>query len=218
MKHPRSLALLLALATLLPAGCSSIYYSTMETLGFQKRELLVDRVEQAKEDQEEAKEQFKTAFEQFKQITHFEGGDLEDQYNTLKTELDRCEDEANDVRKRIRDVQSVADALFKEWRSELDQYKSEELRRQSEKLIEQTEGQAAQLIATMKSAEAKMQPVLDTFRDQVLFLKHNLNARAIASLSGISGELEDNVAALIADMEKSIDEASAFIDSLKTPE
>ena len=208
----------LLLAAALPAGCSSLYYGTMETFGYHKRDLLVERVEEAKVDQEQAKEQFQTAFEQFKQITAFDGGDLEDQYNQLKSAFERCADRADDVRDRIKAVRDVSDALFAEWRSELDQYKSEDLRRQSEKLIDSTERQADQLIAAMQSAEAKMQPVLDTFSDQVLFLKHNLNARAIASLSGISTELEKNVAALIADMEKSIDEASAFIDSLKTPE
>jgi hypothetical protein len=35
----------------------------------------------------------------------------------------------------------------------------------------------------MLKAEQKIQPVLGAFRDQVLFLKHNLNANAIAWVS-----------------------------------
>jgi hypothetical protein len=66
----------------------------------------------------------------------------------------------------------------------------------------------------MRRAEDKMQPVLNAFRDQVLFLKHNLNARAIAALEGTVASLEAEVATLILDMEASIEEANRFIDEM----
>lgn len=39
-----------------------------------------------------------------------------------------------------------------------------------------------QLAAFMFGAENKMTPVINAFRDQVLFIKRNLNSRAIALL------------------------------------
>jgi hypothetical protein len=70
----------------------------------------------------------------------------------------------------------------------------------------------------MKAAEAKMDPVLAAFKDQVLFLKHNLNARAIASLQDTVGRVESDVQRLVAEMEASINEANTFIQQMGTAE
>ena len=59
-----------------------------------------------------------------------------------------------------------------------------------------------------------MDPPLRAFRDQVLYLKHNLNARAIASLQGELRAVESEVAALVREMERSIREADSFVASL----
>ena len=66
----------------------------------------------------------------------------------------------------------------------------------------------------MKQAERKIDPVLSAFRDQVLFLKHNLNAQAVASLQGELVSIESNVASLIKEMDASIAEANTFINSM----
>jgi hypothetical protein len=56
--------------------------------------------------------------------------------------------------------------------------------------------------------------VLTAFRDRVLYLKHNLNAQAVASLQGQVLELDADVTKLIAEMEASIREANEFIDAM----
>ena len=66
----------------------------------------------------------------------------------------------------------------------------------------------------MKQAETKIHPVLAAFQDQVLFLKHNLNAQAIASLRSEFVSIGINIAGLITAMEKSIHEANAFTNKL----
>jgi hypothetical protein len=108
----------------------------------------------------------------------------------------------------------VSEALFDEWESELDQYSSDSLRRSSEKKLRQTRKQYDKLIAAMKRAEKKIDPVLTAFHDQVLYLKHNLNAQAIASLQSELVSVEAEVASLIEEMEKSIGEADVFIKSM----
>ena len=67
----------------------------------------------------------------------------------------------------------------------------------------------------MRKAEEKTTPVLSAFRDQVLFLKHNLNMQAIGSLELESTEIQQNVSDLIKDMEVSIAEARTFLEELK---
>lgn len=200
--------------TVFSAGCQGVYYKTMETFGKHKRDILVDRVGNAREAQEDAKEQFQTALEKFSSVVKVPTGELQNKYNQLKTELDKSEAKAKAVSTRIADVESVAKALFDEWESELEQYNNKDLRRTSEQKLKQTQGRYDQLISAMKKAERKIAPVLSAFRDQVLFLKHNLNAQAVASLQGELVYIESNVSSLIKEMDASIAEANAFINSM----
>lgn len=209
--------LIVALTTLcLVAGCKSTYYATMEQFGKHKRDLLVDRVEEARVDQEEAKQQFRTALERFSDVVALKDTQLKSKYDALKTELDRSEDKAADVAARIDSVEKVATDLFDEWEAEMKQYSSDELRRSSEKQLDQTRDRYERLMGAMRRAEQSMQPVLASFRDHVLFLKHNLNAQAIASLQGELDTLQDDTAALIKQMEAAIEEADVFIKNMRS--
>jgi hypothetical protein len=147
-------------------------------------------------------------------VTGYEGGDLQKQYDKLKGEYDDSEARANTVHKRIADVERVAGDLFKEWEHELGQYRSAELRRTSERQLRDTRSRYRQLIGAMKAAERKLDPVLGAFRDRVLFLKHNLNARAIAALRQERARVESDISALITEMNKSIAEADRFIQAM----
>jgi len=196
------------------ASCDQAYYRTMEAMGKHKRQLLVERVEAARDGQLEAKQQFRDALERFTAVVEFDGGDLEGRYNALRAELDASEAKAEAVRNRIDAVEEVADALFEEWEAELEAYTDEDLRLSSEIKMHDTRKRYAQLLRSMKRAEGKMDPVLAAFRDQVLYLKHNLNARAVASLEQTAVSLKQDVAGLIADMEASIAEANAFIEAM----
>ena len=195
-------------------GCKGTYFRTMERLGYHKRDLMVSRVESARDAQEDAKEQFESALEQFSSVLQFDGGDLEDKYDQLKAAYDRSSDRAEKVRDRIESVEDVASDLFEEWEAELKEYSSDSLRRSSSRKLKQTRRQYGQLIGAMKRAESKMEPVLTAFHDQVLFLKHNLNAKAIASLQTELISVESEVNSLIKDMNASIQEADAFISTM----
>lgn len=206
--------MLLIVFIFLLTSCQSAYYRTMEKFGYHKRDILVNRVEEARDAQQEAKEQFKSALEQFSTVMDFRGGRLEEKYKKLNAELENSESEAKDVRKGIETTEDVAEALFKEWESELGQYTNDSLRRLSEQRLGETRKRYSRLIETMKRAEAKIQPVLSAFRDQVLFLKHNLNAQAIASLHNELASVEADISSLIKEMEASIAEADAFIQAM----
>ncbi len=195
-------------------SCQKTYYRTMEAFGYHKRDLLVERVEDARDAQEEAKEQFQSALEKFGQVVNFHGGELEEKYKELKAELEKSESRAKDVKSHIGDVEKVAEDLFDEWESELSQYSNDNLRRSSEKKLKLTRQRYAQLIGAMKRAEGKISPVLTAFRDQVLFLKHNLNAQAIASLQDELISVEADIESLIKEMEASIAEANSFIKEM----
>lgn len=197
-------------------SCQSAYYGAMEKFGVHKRDILVDRVEEAREAQEEAKEQFESAFEEFLAVSEVDLGELKQTYDRLQAAFDRSEAKAKAVRGRVEAIEDVSEALFDEWEEELEQYTSQSLRAASERQLRSTQELSKNLIRAMNTAAAKMNPVLDAFRDQVLFLKHNLNAQAIAALNETSLALREEVEVLIREMEASIQEANAFVAQMRS--
>jgi len=205
----------LVLVSLTGSGCQTAYYETMEKLGYHKRDLMVSDVKKARDAQQDAKEQFKSALDRFTKTLNIQGGELQDKYEVLNSEYQQSEKRAEAVRSRIASVEDVSDALFTEWEGELKQYSNASLRQKSQKQLTQTRAQYAQLIKAMKRAEAKMDPVLSKLKDHVLFLKHNLNAQAIASLKSELTTVEGNIDLLIKDLNASIHEADTFIASME---
>ena len=197
------------------SGCDTMYMGAMEKMGYAKRDILSSRVKSARDAQEDAKQEIQSALDQFGKVVNFSGGDLEATYKKLSGELESSEDQAEKVRKRIADVESVADALFKEWKTELDQYSNKDLRRKSEEKYAQTKSRYGEMLTAMKKAEQRIEPVLRPLRDQVLYLKHNLNAKALSSLKGELVKVDAQVDQLVKDMNRSIAEADKFIQGLE---
>ena len=217
--HPRavrhfSVLMVCALAAGL-GGCKSAYYSVWEKLGWAKRDLLVDAVQDARKEQVDAQKQFKTTLQRFQELTGFSGGDLEAKYKKLNSAYEDSVSQADAVRTKIKDVDTVANDLFKEWEKEIGEYENADLKRDSEQKLRDTRKRYEQLFSAMKNAESRMDPVLRKFKDQVLYLKHNLNAQAIASLQTTVAGIEGDVSKLISEMEASIREADEFIKQMK---
>lgn len=210
MKFFFTLALVLTLS-----ACSSAYYSTMEKFGVHKRNIMIDRVEEARDAQQEGQEQFESALAQFQSVINIEGGELEKTYNKLNDEYEDSLDSAENIRDRIDSVESVAEDLFDEWEDELDRYTSDTLRRDSERKLKSTRRQYSHLIGLMRNSEERLEPVLRAMEDQVLFLKHNLNTRAIASLRQEVVRIDNDVEELIAALKQSIAEADNFIQTMR---
>ena len=215
-RYRRLICLTLLAFAGLSAGCGSVYYGAMEKLGYEKRDIMVSRVHEAKNSQNEAKEQFKTALERFNFVLAKKGGGkLEEKYKQLSAELEKSESKAAAVRKKISAVEDVSGALFKEWKKELSKYSSAILRGKSEEKLESAQRRYETMIDAMKSAESKLEPALAPFRDDVLFLKHNLNAEAIGSLGADLQSVESNVSELVSELEVAIGEADTFIREME---
>ncbi|MBR9788052.1 MAG: DUF2959 domain-containing protein [Vibrionaceae bacterium] len=209
---PYLLAIVLSIFTL--TGCQSAYYSAMEQVGYHKRDIMVDRVEDAKESQQDAQEEFTSALEALSALTNFDGGELEDVYNNINDKYEDSEKAAQDVRDRIAAIEDVSGALFDEWQDELDLYTSAKLRRSSEQKLRETKASYKTMLSAMKRAEKKMTPVLNTLRDNTLYLKHNLNASAIGSLQGEFSNLEQDIQYAIKQMNAAIAESDKFLQKL----
>jgi len=205
----------LVLLSALSFGCSKAYYDAMEKVGIHKRDILVNRVEAARDAQSEAQEQFKSALDQFSSVVQIEETDLKNTYEKLNAEYESSEEAATNVSERIDQVESVADALFEEWEDELALYESAELRDSSRRQLQDTKARYREMLDSMRLAESSMSPVLNTFRDNVLFLKHNLNAQAIGSLRMEFSALKREIDALITKMNTAIETSNQFISEIK---
>jgi hypothetical protein len=205
------------LITLLIAisGCQSAYYSAMEKVGKHKRDILIDRVENATDSQEEAKKEFKNALEQFSSLVNFDGGELQQQYEISNDHYHTSKVAAEEVSARINAIEDVAEALFNEWHNELEQFTNQSLKRQSQSRYNETQNRYATVIKSMRNAEKIMQPILNALKDNMLYLKHNLNARAIGELKTEYKLIEQDVERLINEMNNSINQSQTFIKSLK---
>jgi hypothetical protein len=204
----------LLLCVLLIAGCRSAPYWAWEKMGVYKRDLLKKNVAAARDDQKAASQQFKDAMTRLKELTGFQGGNLEKTYNALNRDYERSVERATAVHKRVKDVETVAGDLFKEWEKENKEISSADLREKSRQQLRETRQRYDELYAALKRAEDSMDPVLTRLHDQVLFLKHNLNAAAIGSLTGESANIQAEIGKLLEDMNASIAQADKFINTL----
>jgi len=196
-------------------GCQKTYYTVWEKLGKEKRHLLKDNVQSARNEQEKASEQFKDALTRIKEIYGVEGGDLEKFYDKLHADYENCEKRAKAVGKRIGRVEDVARDLFAEWEGEIREITNENFKAKSKQALKDTRKRYARLHEAMVKAKSRMEPVLGHLKDYVLYLKHNLNARAIGALKREVTEIEVEVKNLVADINSSIKEADSFLKTFE---
>lgn len=208
-------AISLTAVVLLTAGCSSAVYSAYEKFGVYKRDLLKKRVLAARDEEKKAGEQFQDALTKLRAMYGNTGTDLEKAYDQLKSEYDSSVTHADAVHKRVREVETVAADLFKEWEKEIQEISTESMRSGSREQLRLTRSRYEEMHISLKRAEESMTPVLTKFKDHVLYLKHNLNAQAIATLKGQAVSIQTEIARLIEDMNKSIQRADEFIKQMQ---
>lgn len=198
--------------SLLKKPLRQAYYQGQEALlGNHKRDLVVAQVDQVCGSLKESRDQFVDALDQFKTIARLPDSPLEQRYRHLKRRYELCRDKADEVSQRIQAISAVSEALFVEWEQELELYSNRALKTRSQQQLKKSRAQYSKLLKTLQAAESRMFPVLAAFQDQVLFLKHNLNAHAIAALRHEFVEMSVDISRLIEVMEKTLGEANQFV-------
>lgn len=210
----RGFTLLSVIAVISLTGCRSMVYSAYEKVGIYKRDLLKKRVVSARDEEVGAQKEFKDALTRLKEMTGFDGGELEKRYRGLQSDYDDASSRVAAVHKRVQDVETVAEDLFAEWEKENREIETPELRQVSRKQLTDTRQRYDDMLIALKRSEQSMDPVLRKLHDYVLALKHTLNAQAIAALSGESSKIQADVSKLIEDMNASIARADEFIKQM----
>lgn len=197
------------------SGCSNAYYEFMEKFGVHKRDILIDRVEDTQTAQNQAEKEFKSALEQFGSVVTIENTNLKKMYEELNAEYEDCQASALVVLNKIKQIESVSNALFREWKKETVMYQNDTFREQSNRQLVETYQKYEEMILLMKQSVNSMATVLYILQDNVLFLKHNLNAQAIGSLQSEFSNLNLEVDELIQRVQVSIDTSDAFIKEMR---
>ena len=211
----RTCFLLVLLTGTVGTGCQTVYNTTLEKVfGYEKRELLKKSVAALQSEQRDAQNEFKDAMTRLKELYGFQGGQLESSYNKLKSSYDNCESETKAVQSRIGSMEGIASSMFAEWERELQQYSNPALAASSRQQLGETRTRYAQLSRTVRTSADAMKPVLAQLKDNVLFLKHNLNAAAIGSLKGEAANIQKQIEELLSRMSASIAESDAFIKAM----
>lgn len=190
------------------------YLGRTSLLGHHKRDIIVIHVDQTCNSLKSTRDQFQNALQQFKHIVNIEETSLDHHYLLLKRQYEFCQAKADYVSSRIAIIEEVSASLFDEWNEELKQYSNRVLRTKSRQQLKTSKQRYSRLIKTLRKAESRIPPVLSVFKDQVLFLKHNLNAKAIAALQHEFIEIGNDISQLIEVMEITINEASQFVSTL----
>ncbi len=215
MKKVSSIVLTAVFALLISGCANNAYYAGMEKVGFHKRDIMVSRVESVQDSQKEAQEEFKSALEQFGTLVNIKDSDLKSAYEKFNDEYEGAQEAADDLSNRIDKLEDVSLSLFEEWKDELNEYKSAKLKAQSAKQLNNTMAKYRTMMKAMRSSEKSMEPILATFKDNVLVLKHSLNAQAIGALQGEFGNLKKEISSLISQMNHSIKASNTFIKQMR---
>ena len=202
------LAVLVFVVVVFMTGCGGAYKAS----GQYKRDLLLNRVEKARQCHERAKNQFEVVLANYADIIDANAGDIRNEYNKLNRECKRARKISKDIYRKVKDVEDIGKPLFRNWEDELGEYNNEAIRRSSEEQLDITRRNYLKLVHSIKSTEGKTAVVLASVNDQVLFLSHNLNTKALTAFKKEVASLKLQVNGLVKHMQNAINEAEDFVD------
>ena len=195
-------------------SCQGLYFSTMERFGVDKRDILVERLETTNDALVVAGVRFDDAVAAYRSVFDAEEGRLEQQFENLSTAQRRCESASEDVNEAIASVQSVATLMFDDWKAETGEIMDADLRRASRDNYTKATARYERTLRAFRRFQARMDPVLTTFRDHVLFLKLNLHPHALGALQEQEEDIVADVKELGELIESAANETTEFNDSM----
>jgi len=204
-----------AIVLLSLVSCSTIYYNTWEFFGQEKRDILESKMENVESSQESASEQLQDSLEIIREKFNFKEGELEETYDDLSDDYDNFEKRSRDLEQRISSAQEVADDLFEEWKEEAYSLDNRTYRKNSLSKRSKTMKSFSRALVSTKKVQKKMDTILKQYKDHVIYLKHNLNAKIIGKLEVEMQSIVKDVQSLIKEIEASKNKTSEFISTLK---
>lgn len=199
------------------AGCANL-----EATFFQPKDSLAlvddlsDRIEEVHVASEVAKERMTAAVETLRSIVSpdFRGDGLS-AHAELTRAIEQSEEQAEVFRERVADMKDTAKELFDRWASDLEGFTNAEMRQHSQRRLEETRTRYQAIVAAVDPAQWSYDAVNRSLGDHALFLGHDFNRAAVASLRpGVDslvaqgGELESRLVLGMTAAKEYLDHAS----------
>lgn len=204
------------LLPLLPAvvACTTVDPYAELDYGQLTREQLTASIEDARDTQTAVRAQFDATLDQFVTLVSADRNNWQTAFDQLKAEYAANQAQAAIIRSLIEDVESHSADLFNEWESELALFQDQNLRFKRELDLQEARRQCGQLLLSLHATENRMIPVLSAFRDYLVFLQDNLDARTVASLQPELAAMAGNIADLFYNIDSTIVESDEFLAEL----
>jgi len=181
------------------------------------QQALVDSVRSAAVETEESQEDYGSALNLFQRLTAPQAVEIETLNEDFDEALEECQQRADDLAERLESVRTEADTLFQSWTQDLEHFSGDALRKKSEAMMVETQARAQRVITSLESVRASMTPVLLKLQDYSLFFRHNLNARAIATLEDTYKGFDSEFTALNQELEQARAEMATFLAGFEAP-
>jgi hypothetical protein len=214
MSPTTTLRFLVFFACTMLGSCQAMYFTTMEKLGVEKREILLDRLEEAHDKLQIAQVRFDGSLSAFREIVGGEEGNLQQNYDRYSDSYDKSEDAAADFYDTVASVQVVAGLMFDEWKRDSGEILDNNLRRASRENYTKATARYERTLRAFRRVEARMDPVLTTFRDHVLYLKLNLHPQALSTLRDNEKDVVDDLQELGQLIKNALKEGAELIEAM----
>jgi hypothetical protein len=202
----------LVLACLL-GGCSTMYYAAMSQLGWERRDILVHRIEVARDSLRATGRALDAAWRTFHAAAAADA-DAAVVPAHLQTAYAHTDASARDAQQHVAAVESAGRALFEAWREDVAGTEDAALRTRDAELYERARARYDSTLAAMRQALAGIPPVLDLLRDQAAFLQRDQGPAARGALRAALAAAVADAGRLQQDIGRAIIEANASVQQL----
>ena len=195
-------------------SCSTLYYNTWELLGKEKRDVLKMNMEDVDDQQKDVEEKVSDTLALIRKNYNFKEGKLEATYDRMKEDYEDAKSLADDYSEQVQKTIDIADDLFDEWEDEAKELSNANYRTTSLKQLRQTKASFKRSEKSMRRVENSLNKLLKSYNDQVVYLKHSLNAKAVGNLKAELSEIKRNIEILSSRIEKSKQQNLEFLNRL----
>jgi len=199
------------LALVLGAACAG---PTERAEKVQRIDDLLARVERVQVDAVVSKEVAQAPYDQFGVLCAPEfGGDAKQAYALILEKIDLSEGQARKLRESIEPMRTSAEAMFRQWTSDLQVFGNARMRQRSQSRLDETQNRYQAVVSSAQSALIAYDAYNADLRDYALFLGHDLNASAVAELAGDLQALGDEVRQLGVRMDTVANAARGYVEA-----
>jgi len=199
-------------SVLVAGGCSSA-----RTAGQKTTHELVKQVDETSASVEKAKAQVQTTLASYNAIISNTAGDTTKAYEQLSKEIDKCQDRAEDVRKRVEKMKKTSEGLFAQWTKAIDSLDSPELKAASQQQMEATQAKFDDIMTAVRQGKDRFDPFITELNDQVTFLGFNLTPEALANLKSRADQLNRDADAMYKAVDDMLKATETYKSSVTMP-